>query len=267
MSADLNILQIISGALVGLLVGLTGVGGGSLMTPVLILLLGVPPLTAVGTDLWFAAITKSVASRWFYQKGLIDWAVVRALWTGSLPTATIALLVIGLFGASIQLPSLTKQLVGIAVLLSGVGLLWQVRRQMLIRRLQRDPEHITFGELTKRQWAYTVTLGAAVGLLVTLSSIGAGALGMVVLTALYHRRLSTRHLIATDIVHAVPLTAFAGLGHWFLGDILYSLLWNLLIGSVPAVLLGSWLATRLPQLWLRLILCIVLWLVAAKLMA
>ena len=94
MLISLDILQILSGAMVGLLVGLTGVGGGSLMTPVLILLLGVPPLTAVGTDLWFAAITKTVASRWFYQKGLIDWAVVRALWVGSLPTTLIALALI-----------------------------------------------------------------------------------------------------------------------------------------------------------------------------
>ena len=174
---------------------------------------------------------------------------------------------ISVFGSSLQLPSFTKQLVGVAVLISGIGLLWQVRRQILIKRLQLDPDTIILGHLTSQQWTYTAILGAVMGLLVTLSSVGAGALGMVVLTALYHERLSTRHLIATDIVHAVPLTAFAGLGHWFLGDIQYPLLWNLLIGSVPAVMLGSWLATRLPQIWLRLILCIVLWLVAAKLMA
>ena len=226
-----------------------------------------PPLTAVGTDLWFAAITKTIVSRWYYQKGLIDWTVVRALWLGSLPTTIVALLVIYLFGASWKIPTLTKQLVGVAILFSGVGLLWQVRRQILLKQFQVDPVTVELGNLTNSEWFCTVGLGAVMGLMVTLSSVGAGALGMVVLTALYHKRISARHLIATDIVHAVPLTAFAGFGHWVIGDIQYPLLINLLVGSLPAVLFGSWLATRLPQLWLRLILSVVLWLVAAKLLA
>ena len=263
----MDIKQIISGALVGFLVGLTGVGGGSLMTPILILLLGVPPLAAVGTDLWFAAITKSVASRWYYQKGLIDWQVVRALWTGSLPAALLALGVIAMRDQTWQTPVLVTHAVGAAILLSGVGLLWQVRRQILAKKLHEEAISYSAVALTRRQLRYTRLWGAVMGLLVTFTSVGAGAVGVVVLTAMYRKRLSVRHLVATDIVHAVPLTLFAGVGHWLVGDIQYGLLGNLLLGSVPAVLLGSILATRLPQLWLRLLLCIVLWLIGAKLLA
>lgn len=263
----MNIVQIFSGAAVGLIVGLTGVGGGALMTPLLIVLLGVPPLSAVGTDLWFAAITKTVASRWYHQKSLIDWPVVRALWSGSMPASLLTMGIITVGNMHWRTPRLIVQAIGITVLLSGMGLLWQVRRQMLARHIALEPAENKLDSLTSREQRLTIALGVILGFVVTLTSVGAGAIGVVVLTVLYRKRMSVRHLVATDIVHAVPLTAFAGFAHAVAGDIQYSLLANLLLGSVPAVILGSYLATRLPQMWLRLFLCIVLWLTGAKMLA
>ena len=253
--------EVAAGALTGLIVGLTGVGGGALMTPLLLLFFGVAPTTAVGTDLWFAALTKTAATRVHYGRGLIDWQVVRRLWLGSLTCSalTMAFLHWGV------LPTgsfrFLKQAIAGAVLITSVGMLFQTRLHAWGRTLRTtEPERF-------KAWQapLTVLAGALLGVLVTLTSVGAGALGVVFMAHLYPLRLTPQRLVATDIVHAIPLAIFAGIGHLVVGNVNFLLLGNLLLGSLPAVLLGATLSTRIPQTWLRGILVVVLVVVGIKL--
>ena len=251
-----------TGALTGLLVGLTGVGGGAVMTPLLLLVFGVAPLSAIGTDLWFAAITKIAATRVHHGRDLIDWQVVRRLWLGSLPASALTLIWVALTPADAGMAAFLKTVVAGAVLLTAVAMLLQKQLHDLGRRLR-----LQSGEQFKSwQAPITVAAGALLGLLVTLTSVGAGALGVVFLAYLYPLRLTTSRLIATDIVHAIPLAAFAGLGHLLVGHVDFSLLGNLLIGSLPAVTVGALLSARLPQLLLRRILSAILLLTGLKLL-
>ena len=251
-----------TGALTGLLVGLTGVGGGAVMTPLLLLVFGVAPLSAIGTDLWFAAITKIAATRVHHGRDLIDWQVVRRLWLGSLPASALTLIWVALTPADAGMAAFLKTVVAGAVLLTAVAMLLQKQLHDLGRRLR-----LQSGEQFKSwQAPLTVAAGALLGLLVTLTSVGAGALGVVFLAYLYPLRLTTSRLIATDIVHAIPLAAFAGLGHLLVGHVDFSLLGNLLIGSLPAVTVGALLSARLPQLLLRRILSAILLLTGLKLL-
>lgn len=250
----------LAGFLTGLLVGLTGVGGGALMTPILLLVFGVAPVTAVGTDLWFAALTKLVAARMHRSSGLIDWQVVRRLWCGSLP-ATALMLVLMRFGALSFDFALLKTAIAAAVVLTALGMLFQKQLHAFGQRLRlTDAEHFK-----AVQRPLTIAAGAVLGVLVSLTSIGAGALGAVMLAYLYPLRLKPAKLIATDIVHAIPLAMFAGLGHLLIGHVDVSLLLWLLSGSVPGVLLGAFLSTRLPQGALRMALSGTLFAVGAKL--
>jgi uncharacterized protein len=244
----------------GLLIGLTGVGGGALMTPVLLLVFGVAPHTAIGTDLWFAALTKLAASRVHSRHGLIDWPVVLRLWCGSLPIAVLALLWLGLrAGHSATLPFL-ENFIGVAVLVTALGIL--LRDKLTALRTASRPDNGV--EAIKAP--LTVATGGVLGGLVTLTSVGAGALGTVFLAYLYPRRLDPRRLVATDIVHAIPLAVFAGLGHLLLGNVNGPLLANLLIGSVPGAVLGSLLSARLPHGLLRLALAGLLCVVGVRLL-
>jgi hypothetical protein len=253
--------EILAGALTGLIVGMTGVGGGALMTPILLLLFGVAPATAVGTDLWFAAFTKVAAMRIHHGQGLIDWPVVKRLWLGSLVCSTLTLLVLRWYplpagGAAV----LTMAIAG-AVLLTAAGLLFQARLHGWGRRLRlAEPERF-------KAWQapLTVLAGAMLGVLVTLTSVGAGALGVVFLAHLYPLRLTPSRLVATDIVHAIPLAVFAGLGHLVVGNVDFRLLASLLCGSIPAAILGAMLSSRIPQPLLRGVLVAVLLAVGFKL--
>lgn len=250
----------LAGFLTGLLVGLTGVGGGALMTPILLLIFGISPVTAVGTDLWFAAITKLVATAMHRTTGLIDWQVVHRLWWGSLPAAaaTIVLMKLGLL--SFHFESLKIAIAG-AVMLTAVGMLFQKQLHGLGQRLRlTDATHFK-----AVQAPLTVVAGALLGVMVTVTSIGAGALGAVMMAYLYPLRLKPAKLIATDIVHAIPLAVFAGLGHLLIGHVDLELLAWLLTGSIPGVLLGSFVSSRLPQSLLRAALSAVLLAVGAKL--
>lgn len=247
MSFDFNPMLVTAGALTGVLVGLTGVGGGSVMTPLLLMMFGVAPLSAVGTDLWFAAITKTVATRVHHGAGLIDWQVVRRLWLGSLPASALSLAWVMHAPLAADTASALKAAIAIAVLVTATAMLFQKQLHALGRRLR-----IGHGEGFKAaQGPLTVLAGALLGVLVTLTSIGAGALGVVFLAYLYPLRLTSARLIATDIVHAIPLAAFAGLGHLFAGNVDFQLLGNLLIGSLPGVLVGALASSRLPQGLLR----------------
>lgn len=233
--------------------GLTGVGGGALMTPLLLLVFGIPPATAIGTDLWFAAITKSCAVGMHHKSGLIDWQVVKRLWTGSLPATVVTILCMKFFGLTINLQFLS---VGIAaaVIITALGILFQTQLHDLGQRLRlTDADHFKHA-----QAPLTIAAGVLLGVMVSLTSIGAGAFGAVILTYLYPLRLTPSRLIATDIAHAIPLAAVAGIGHMAIGHLDHILLLKLLAGSIPGVILGAYLSSRLPQAVLRygLVLCL-----------
>lgn len=256
-----EVSQVVAGGLTGLVVGLTGVGGGALMTPILLIFFGVAPLTAVGTDLWFAAITKMAAFQVHRGSGLIDWTVVRRLWSGSLPASALTVAVIHAHPPDPATAAGLNGAIAVAIMITALGILFQKPLHALGRRWRvSDVDHF-------RQWQgpLTVLAGALLGLLVTLTSVGAGALGAVFLMYLYPLRLTPPRLIATDIVHAIPLALFAGLGHLWIGNVNFAMLGTLLLGSIPGVLVGARLSTRLPHQVLRLGLATVLLLVGSKL--
>ncbi len=253
--------EVVAGFLTGLIVGLTGAGGGALMTPILLLVFGVAPATAVGTDLWFAALTKLAAVRIHHGHGLIDWPVVKRLWAGSLPASAVMLLLMK-FGPvkAVDLHYLRMGIAGV-VLLTALGMLCQnFLHRLGARYLAAKPDR--FKALLA---PVTVAAGAALGVIVTLTSVGAGAIGAVLLVQLYPLRLTPPRLVATDIVHAIPLAMFAGLGHLLVGHVDFGLLGNLLSGSIPGVLIGSALSARLPHGVVRGALAAVLLVIGIKL--
>lgn len=249
----------VAGACTGLVVGLTGVGGGALMTPILLLFFGVAPTTAVATDLWFAAITKLVAVPVHQRGGQVDWMVVRRLWAGSLPVAVGIVLMVALGGRMDRVEWLTR-VIGAVVLVTAIGLVIGPRLGAWARsRRIADPERFK-----ARQPVLTVMAGAVLGALVALTSVGAGALGTVLLVALYPLRMTPHRLVASDLVHAIPLAVVAGSGYLLAGLVDGRMLASLLAGSVPAVLAGSALARRFSPGKLRLAVAVVLVLVAVK---
>ena len=247
---------------VGIIVGLTGIGGGALMTPVLVLLFGVAPQTAVGTDLLFACITKAFGVIVHGRRGTVDWEVVRRLASGSLPAALFTLLLLGYFRSPQVRSGLIMHALGIVLLLTATGLVLRGRLHEVGKTLRtRTP--IGF---KRAQPGLTVLAGAIVGCLVALTSVGAGALGTVMLVYLYPYRLTAGKLVGTDLAHAIPLTLVAGAGHLMMGNIDVGLLGNLLLGSVPGILAGSLLSTRAPEGIIRNAIAGVLILVAGKLL-
>jgi len=248
----------ISGFWVSLLVGMTGVGGGSLMTPLLILLFGIHPATAVGTDLLYAAATKSAGTLVHGLNRSIDWQIVGRLAAGSVPVTALALLALSHFG--IYSHAAHGVITGV---LSGA--LAATAAVLIFRKaiLALWAAHV--GELAPRRTAIlTALVGAMLGLLVSISSVGAGALGATAIIFLYPR-LPTARLVGTDIAHAVPLTLVAGIGHWALGSIDWHLLGALLAGSLPGIVIGSYFSVRVPDAVLRFTLAATLILVAGKL--
>lgn len=243
---------------VGVLVGMTGVGGGSLMTPLLILLFGIHPATAVGTDLLHAAVTKTVGSLVHGLNKTIDWRVVRRLATGSIPMTAVTIAALSAFdinGASGQ--HFINAVLTLALIVTALTLTF---RDRIVARYA-----VRFGVLAPRQVAVlTVATGAALGTLVSLSSVGAGAIGVTALVLLYPR-LPAGRIVGSDIAHAVPLTLAGGIGHLLLGTVDLQVFASLIVGSVPGILLGSYAAVRLPERALRLVLAATLVLVATKL--
>ena len=253
-------LYSISGFGVGFLVGMTGVGGGSLMTPLLILLFGIHPATAVGTDLLYAAATKtggSVAHGWAKS---IHWPAVIRLASGSIPASILTLLVLWHFdlnGESSR--SLVNLVLCFALILTASSLIF---RKALLERYRWRLEQLD-PRTTARA---TVVVGAALGVLVSISSVGAGAVGVTALLLLYPKLPMVR-IVGSDIVHAVPLTLVAGLGHWATGAIDWPLMGVLLMGSLPGILLGSYCANRVPETALRLVLATTLIVIAGNLLS
>ncbi len=252
-------LYTVSGFGVGALVGLTGVGGGSLMTPLLVLLFGVHPATAVGTDLLYAACTKSVGVLVHARRQTVDWPVTRRLACGSLPAAALTLLLLHqLHVHTAAVSHVITPVLAVVILLTVLLLLFQGPLLAVLGPRSAGLSPSWLGGLT-------MAAGAVLGVLVTLTSVGAGALGVSVLTLLYPR-LSPVRIVGSDIAHAIPLTLLAGAGYWYLGAVDWGLLGSLLSGSVPGVIVGSLLATRVPLLVVRGMLAATLVLVAGRLL-
>lgn len=243
---------IIGGFTVGFLVGLTGVGAGSLMTPFLISGIGISPVLAVGTDLLFASITKASAAWRHHSLGNVDWGIVRWLTMGSLPGAVVMLAWLYLIGPDTHAISMIirKVLAGaLMVSATGIALYPWLKRNANPAADANAPTVVRKGP--------TLILGLVLGTLVALTSVGAGAIGVVALTVLYHS-LSARRLIGTDIVHAIPLTFLAGITHFGMGNVNLEILGLLLLGSVPGIALGSRVTGLVPDWFLRVVLAFVL---------
>lgn len=256
----MDFLYPVAGFVVGAIVGLTGVGGGSLMTPLLMLLFGVSPSVAVGTDLLYAAVTKSGGTLAHSLRGTVDWVITRALALGSIPAAALTLWVVhnflpgGLEGAK----GLISFSLGIALVLTSVALVF--RKKLQAFALSRAPIQPN----PRRTFVLTVLTGAILGVLVSISSVGAGALGVTALFFLYPS-LPAHRIVGSDIAHAVPLTLVAGIGHWIVGTIDWMLLGSLLIGSLPGIWIGSQVSAKVPEKVLRPILAGMLVLIGSKL--
>lgn len=244
-----------SGFAVGLLVGMTGIGGGSLMTPLLILVFGIHPTTAVGTDLLFASATKTAGVVIHGRQRTVAWPIVGRLLLGSLPGAGLTLLVLDYVGVHGYVANRTvSNLLAILLLTSAAALIakpWLTRR---MTRWQRGPS--TAAEPVA-SLPVTIALGLALGVVVTVCSVGAGALGTIALLLLYPH-LPVAKIIGSDITHAVPLTLLAGLGHWWLGSVDTRILLPLLAGSVPGIVLGSLGVRIAPEPLLRVALSLLL---------
>jgi hypothetical protein len=255
---------IASGFLVGLLVGVTGVGGGSLMTPLLVFLFGFKPLVAVGTDLLFAAITKT-GGVWVHhdKHQSVDWRVVGTLAIGSLPFSVLTIYTIKhMLSVGKEINWLISYSLGIALVLTACAILI---RSVLTRNIEREIENgkISSGRFQRMQVPATIFTGAVLGVLVTMSSVGAGALGTVAILFLYPK-MSSLKVVGTDLAHAIPLTAIAGFGHWTLGHVDFTLLGSLLVGSIPGIWVGSHLSAKIPEKILRPLLAAILLLVGLK---
>ena len=247
---------VFAGFAVGLIVGLTGVGGGSLMTPILIFFFGVKPYLAVGTDLLFAAFTKMGGTVSFARQRLVPWRVVGQLCAGSIPASLITLAVLHRLGpASPEVQKLMTTTLGMALLLTAAAMLYKaVRGKQLPRSLAHGEE---LAAMQARHWSLPLLFGAVIGTLVTLTSVGAGAIGVTVLLVLFPL-LPLHRIVAADIAYAVPLTLVAGMGHASLGSVDWPLLAKLLAGSLPGIWIGSRLMRHTPDRVIRSILSVLL---------
>ena len=255
--ASIDPLYVLSGVVVGGLVGFTGVGGGSLMTPILILAFGIHPASAVGTDLLYAAATKTAGTAVHGFNKTIDWKVVSRLALGSVPFTilTVAFLYwLGIESKAVQ--GLITKVLGFALLITSLSLFMRGHLMTLYNR--------RIGELDPRLVGpLTTAVGALLGVLVTISSVGAGAIGVTALVFLYPK-LPTQRIVGTDIAHAVPLTLLAGIGHSILGTLDLHILGSLLVGSIPAIIVASALSAKTPERVLRFALAIILLAVCAR---
>ena len=243
-------IAIISGFAVGAIVGMTGVGGGSLMTPLLLSVFKLSPAVAIGTDLWFAAITKTAGSVSHHRAGHVNWNITGLLLAGSIPAALATIGLMHFTGITKGWAGALTFTLGIALLLTAVTVaykrIWQRAGLWLEHWI---PEH-------RKPW-FTVGCGFILGVLVSLSSIGAGAIGATMILLLYPR-LKSHEIVGTDIAHAVPLTLVAGIGHATLGHVDWSLLGALLIGSIPGIWIGAQLTRKMPEKLVRTLLCVAL---------
>ena len=244
----MDFLAIASGFGIGAIVGMTGVGGGSLMTPLLLSVFKLNPAVAIGTDLWFAAITKTAGSASHHQAGHVEWRIVRLLLSGSIPAALATIALMHLTGLTKGWASALTFSLGIALLLTAVTVAFKqiwVKVGHWLERWIHDDNRATL----------TILCGFILGVLVSLSSIGAGAIGATLILLLYPQ-LAAHRIVGTDIAHAVPLTLVAGIGYATLGHVAWALLGSLLMGSIPGIWIGSQLTRKMPERLVRTLLCL-----------
>jgi uncharacterized membrane protein YfcA len=254
----INPYYALSGLIVGLLVGVTGVGGGSLMTPLLVLLFKFHPATAVGTDLLYAAISKSGGTLIHGMRKTIDWRITGLLAAGSVPATAFCIGLLAHYDRhSIGTSGMITTILGGALMFTALVLLYRSRILTWCHRNLPPASDRTVAILT-------VVSGALLGIMVSLSSVGAGAVGVTMLVILYPK-VPVSRLVGTDIAHSVPLAFIAGMGHWVLGDINVPLLLSLLVGSLPGIMIGSYYVVHLPERLLRQIMAVTLILVAGRL--
>jgi len=241
----LNPYVVLGSAVVGLLVGLTGAGGGALMTPMLILLFNVKPAAAISSDLVAAVVMRPVGSLVHMRKGTVNYRLVGWMCLGSVPMAFLGSYLLHLFGGSASQQQNVETALGAALL---VGTAAMVARSWLDRRSgnQRTGQI----EALRVRPYLTVAIGAAGGLIVGMTSVGSGSL-MIVLLLFTYPAISAKQLVGTDLTQAVPLTAAAALGALAFGHVQFGLTTAVVIGSVPAVLIGSFLSSRAPDKYIR----------------
>ncbi len=248
----------VSGFVVGAIVGVTGVGGGSLMTPLLVLMFGVSPATAVGTDLLYAAITKSGGAWVHAKRGGVDWRLVRLLASGSIPASLATIGTIYFLAVDTEaLSFVITHTLGVALILTAAAIIFR-------DNIRRWADKRLGFQASGAPDFWIVITGVILGLLVTISSVGAGAVGVTAIMLLMPA-LATSRIVGSDIAHAVPLTLVAGLGHASTGSVDWVLLGSLLVGSLPGIWLGSHLSHRLPERALRGFLATLLVLIGGKL--
>lgn len=257
-----DLLLTLAGFIVGFIIGLTGVGGGSLMTPALVILFHVKPVVAVGTDLLYAAITKGGGIFAHQKQQTINWRVVRLLSLGSIPTTLGSVLILNrLEQSGVNYDNLITSMLSISLALTSLVILFKRQLQSIGRT---EPLQVVRAMHARLRVPITILSGAIIGILVTFSSVGAGALGAAVLFFLYPR-FNTVTIVGTDLAHAVPVTAIAGLGHWYTGSVDFELLFSLIIGSLPGIYLGSRTGFRLPEAFMRTALASILLLIGLRL--
>lgn len=259
----MDLAHALSGFLVGLLVGVTGVGGGSLMAPLLILIFGVPATTAIGTDLWFAGSTKTVGGAIHHAKNNADLQVVRRLMIGSMPAAVATLAIMSAMHWNQVRNGWLPITLGVVLVVTAAA---TIARPSLHRWVVANARG-NGDSLRRLQLPLTIGAGAILGVLVTITSVGAGAFGATLLIFLYPGRLNGKQVVGTDIIHAIPLTFVAGIGHLLIGSVDGHLLLNLLIGSIPGIVIGSLLVHKVSEKLVRIALSIVLILAGARLIA
>ncbi len=245
----------IAGFVVGFIVGFTGIGGGSLMTPILVLGFSISPAVAIGTDLLYAAITKCGGVFVHNKKRNIQWRIVGLLCTGSIP-ATFAAIFLLKYLNSIEYniePIMTKTL-SVSLILTSLVLLFKSKIDHFVFNTESNDMQSLHQRLQK---PLTIFAGLLIGFFVTLSSVGAGALGAAILLLLYPK-LPAIKIVGTDLAHAVPITAIAGFGHMHLGTVNFSLLISLIIGSLPGIYAGSHFGSVIPDKVIRPILALIL---------
>lgn len=257
--AAYNPLYSLAGLLVGILVGLTGVGGGSLMTPLLVLLFGFHPSTAVGTDLLYASVTKTVGTAVHGSRHTVDWKMVGGLASGSVPTALITLFVMSRAGVPPATSSLLLNIIlGATLFVTSFAVFF---RPLILRWAGEHIHDMDQARVTR----WTILVGAILGVLVSITSVGAGALGTTALLILYPK-MPVAKVAGSDIAHAVPLTLIAGIGHWMMGSVDITLMLALLVGSIPGIIVGSLIGARSSDAVLRPVLAVTLLVVSVRLL-
>ena len=260
----MELFHIAAGALVGLIIGLTGVGGGSLMTPILVLGFSIPPTIAVGTDLLYAALTKCSGVFFHHRNNTVDWKIVLLLGSGSIPSSIITISILEhLKSTGFNYDDII--ILTLATMLILTAFIVVIKNRLLSFINTNHPESLVVNFIKEYRPQITVLSGVLLGCVVTLSSVGAGAIGSAILFLLYPRK-PTIAIVGTDIAHAVPLTAIAGLGHLHFGSIDFSLLFGLLIGGVPAIYVGSLIGKKLPDRILRPFIALLLLAMGIKLL-